>query len=281
MATELTGQLNQHFRTQAEDSRTAMTKSRQQAEQGGAASDPAFTAAAALTDRGEAALRSQKFAEATRSFLEARDGYDRARRAAVAKREQEADQQRTAELARQQQNVATPPPLPIIEARATPMPTPVAIATPRLTAPPTLAPTPAPITVPDIPRRALQPGKTANSSANVRGFEGTINPDFVGEMQFDHPAQLGAGENFSIKVFVANTGRKRMRLKTIQVATRINRQNGTIPARLLKGDIDVGARVQVTEFSGTMPTDVTSWIVTVTVTGDKGDRTSNRLVLAR
>jgi len=158
----------------------------------------------------------------------------------------------------------------------------VVVATPPPTvAPPTLAPTPAPAVLPDIPRRPLQARTTVNSSPKVKGFEGTINPDFVGDMQFDHPAQIGAGESFSIKVYISNTGQKKMKLKTIQVVTRINRQNGSLPATLLKKSISVGRRILVAEFSGTMPADVKSWIVTVTVTGNKGDRTSNKLVLGK
>ena len=277
VATDLTGQLNQYFRTQAEDSRTAMMAARQQAEQEGAASEPAFSAAAALTSRGESALRTQKFADATRSFLEARDGYDRARRS-VAAAAAAAQEKALADAA-----AATP--TPAIVAAATPMPTPVVIATPQPTIPPTLAPTPAPTPAPatllDIPRRSLQVGTTTNSSGEVQGFEGAVNPDFIGEMQFDHPAALGAGESFSIKVYLANTGRKQMKLKAIQVGTRINRKSGTISTKLLKNRVDVGARVQIAEFSGTMPADVKSWIVTVTVTSGDGDRTSNKIVLAR
>ena len=59
LATELTGELNQHFRTQAEDARAAMTTSRQQAEPKGAMSDAAFTVAAAVAARGESALRTR------------------------------------------------------------------------------------------------------------------------------------------------------------------------------------------------------------------------------
>ena len=159
VATDLTGQLNQHFRTQADAARATMKKSRERAEQGGAASDAAFTSAAAVADRAESAVRSQKFAEATRGFLEARDGFDRARRslAAVAKSEEAAaEKTRLAELQRERDAAAaaaaTPPPT--IQARSTPMPTAAVIATPGPTVPPTLAPTPAPATLPDIPRFA-------------------------------------------------------------------------------------------------------------------------------
>jgi len=288
VATDLTGQLNQHFRSQADAARATMKKSREQAEQGGAASDAAFTSAAAVADRAESAVRSQKFAEATRGFLEARDGFDRARRSAVAKNEEAAvEKTRLAELQRERDAAAaaaaaaaTPPPT--IQARSTPMPTPAVIATPRPTVPPTLAPTPAPATLPDIPRRPLQARTTTNSSPNVKGFEGTINPDFVGEMAFDHPAQIGAGEDFSVKVYLRNAGQKKMKLKVIQIATRINRKNGSLPApKLLKNSIGEGERSLIAEFSATMPADVKSWIVTVTVTGDKGDRTANKLVLGR
>ena len=101
-------------------------------------------------------------------------------------------------------------------------------------------------------------------------------------MAFDHPAQIGAGEAFSVKVYLRNAGQKKMKLNVIQIATRINRKNGSLPApKLLETSIGEGARSLIAEFSATMPADVTSWVVTVTVTGDKGDRTSNKLVLGR
>jgi serine/threonine protein kinase len=79
---ELSAQLNSHFRSQAEEARTAMTTARTAAERGNAGSVRPFadaTEAARIADR---SFAGGEFTVATRKFLESRDGFAKALRLA-------------------------------------------------------------------------------------------------------------------------------------------------------------------------------------------------------
>jgi eukaryotic-like serine/threonine-protein kinase len=84
VAGELTAALNVHFRKQAEDARRVADEARREAEPFRAsATDGAGFAQADRTARDASALlQRDEFAVATQKFLESRDGYERARRAA-------------------------------------------------------------------------------------------------------------------------------------------------------------------------------------------------------
>ncbi len=131
VAAELTSKLNEYFRDQAADAREAMGESRTAAR--GASSQDAHTRAAALVKEAEALFASREYAVAAQKFLEARDGFDRARRAADAGAEKERQAQAAAAAAasqRQAQAAAT--------TRPVAPPTTVAVARPA--APPPSAP---------------------------------------------------------------------------------------------------------------------------------------------
>jgi tetratricopeptide (TPR) repeat protein len=81
-ATELTAALNQHFRRQAEDARRAVEQAREAA--ASASGQEAFTQADRARAEAEALLRKDEFAVATQRLLQARDGFERARRNADA-----------------------------------------------------------------------------------------------------------------------------------------------------------------------------------------------------
>jgi hypothetical protein len=79
-AEELARSLDRPFRARAEEARRLMTESRGTAERAKAGSLEPFTDAAAVARAGDALLASKEFAQAARKFLDARDGFDRARR---------------------------------------------------------------------------------------------------------------------------------------------------------------------------------------------------------
>jgi hypothetical protein len=109
-----------HFRKQAEDARRAADESRRGAEQ--VKATDGVPQADRLAREGAALLQRQEFAVATQKFLESRDGFDRARRAAEA-----------AARAVAARPAAVPATLPTAVARAGPAVPPV--AGPPLTAP--------------------------------------------------------------------------------------------------------------------------------------------------
>ncbi len=121
VAGELSAQLNRHFRGQAEDARRTMGASRSASDRAQAESQASFPPAVAAAREAERLFEKGEFAVATRKFLESRDGFDRALRAAEAQQ---------------------------AAAARTPPPTVAALAT---VAPPTLpAPTLAPATLPPV-----------------------------------------------------------------------------------------------------------------------------------
>ena len=122
---ELTGKLNSRFRGQAEDARTSMARSRAAAEKAGASSQRVFGEAVGLSNQGESLFHKSEFAASTQKFLEARDTFDRAGKAAETSR-------------------ATKAPT-AAAATAAPSTPAVVVNTAPPTAPPTSAPTAAPI----------------------------------------------------------------------------------------------------------------------------------------
>jgi tetratricopeptide (TPR) repeat protein len=82
VAGELTAALNKQFRGQAEDARAQAARARVLAEKQDVRANEGFLRAARLAAAGDDLLRKAQFAEATRQFLEAGDGFDRARREA-------------------------------------------------------------------------------------------------------------------------------------------------------------------------------------------------------
>jgi serine/threonine protein kinase len=81
-ADELAGPLDKQFRAQAEEGQRLMSQSRGAAERVKAASLEPFSEAATAARAGEAFLAKRQFAQAARKFLDARDGFERARRLA-------------------------------------------------------------------------------------------------------------------------------------------------------------------------------------------------------
>jgi hypothetical protein len=81
-AGELSAALNRHFRGRAEDARAVARKSRAEAEAGRAGRMEGFAEAAQAVADADALFQREEFAVAAQKYLESRDGFDRARRAA-------------------------------------------------------------------------------------------------------------------------------------------------------------------------------------------------------
>jgi serine/threonine protein kinase len=144
VAGQLTTALNTQFRRQAEEASRAASRSRQEAEKARAGGQDLFRAADRATREAQDLLGKEQFAQATQKFMEAGDGFDRARRAtevaaaaAAAAAAQAAAQQAAAARA-----TAAPTYVP-----APPTTAPVAVAQMPFPAPPIAAPSlPAPST---------------------------------------------------------------------------------------------------------------------------------------
>jgi len=135
---ELSGELNRHFRKQAEDGRRQAEKARSGAEQARAASLAAFAEGRRLSTDAEASFRREEFTVAAQKFQESEMAYERAQR--------ESEEARAAATRR----VAAPPSLaPGATPATTSLPAPTAAAA-LPTAPPTAAPTAVPLPSPSV-----------------------------------------------------------------------------------------------------------------------------------
>jgi len=271
VAAELSAKLNDFFQAQATDARAAMQRSRTAAETGDAKDQTDFGQAVSLAMEASGMLERGEFAEATQGFLKSRDAFDRARRAEAA--EQAEAQRAIAERALPAATPTIPP---------SPLPTPVPSATARpMTAPTTLAPA-VPAT---LAPRAFQAARTSIQGAHVEkgglaGFDTSgvqRPPEFEGSLEFEaSPPEVRPGETCVVKVFLANSGKKSVKLDRIEAQTNVDGTRLPVPVELETRDSRPGKRVLVGELSVVLPA-AGSWTLEVTVTSEKGETYKSRL----
>ncbi len=129
VASELSAALNRHFRGQAEDARRTAIRSRAEAERARAGGQELFRTADRAAHEAQDLLGREQFAQATQKFLEAGDGFDRARRASEVAAAAVAPRTPTGPSL----STVAPPPLPAQLPAAPPL------VAPSLPAPPTSA----------------------------------------------------------------------------------------------------------------------------------------------
>ncbi len=226
-ATELSARLNTAFRTQADDAAAAMRAARRGAETSGAVGSPSFGAAEIAAREAVSLVASEEFADATRTFLEARDGFDRAGRSA------------RAQEARASSEPSGSPPAPT----ATTVPEEPSPAAPEAT--------PAP------PRfLAERTTVTTPAAGELAGFESdTVDarqaPRFQGRLEFEVlPAEVRPGKPFVVRVQLVNEGRRSVRVEGLALATVEDGHRTAVPTRVLQRRVPAGARGLVAEYSG-------------------------------
>jgi serine/threonine-protein kinase len=274
VAKELSPKLNKFLRTQAEDAKRAMEKSRDQAQRAGAQSLEPFASAATLARDAEGRFAKQEFGEAYRGFLESRDSFDRARRAAEATTRTEAVTQPTVRPG----PVATPPPPTAAPPTAVP------------TQPPTAAPpTPAPTIAPVQPGRPFRSGATTSigpvkKDVKVpKGFEQPHDPAYPAAVQFEMtPPEMRPGVGYTLRVVLMNNGDAPLKIKSATTSTKVNTGKATPP---LSGSIQARQiapheRGVVLELSGQWPEGINTWRMDVTINSDRGDEYKSFLTLS-
>ncbi|HSD30105.1 MAG TPA: serine/threonine-protein kinase [Vicinamibacteria bacterium] len=253
VAAALSERLNSAFKSRAEDAGQSMARSRDDAEAARAARSEAFARADATAKEAEAALQKGDFAEATRGFLEARDGFDRARRAA-----------RSPASARRPTKLASSSP----EPDAT-------------TAAPSAKPLPA------APARAFVTGKTTVASARgageIQGFD-TADvktrrpPDLTGRLEFEaEPAAVKPGETLLIRLFLVNEGRKPVRVRGVVLTMTLNGKRSALPASALAREVRSFQRIAVAEARAVWLDGVSEWSLDAVVISDREETAQSRL----
>ncbi len=155
------------------------------------------------------------------------------------------------------------------------------------TAAPTTA-APAPPRVPAGPARSFQPGRSridslrAAKGGGPKGFDlgdaaVKSSAEFEGTLDFEFsPATPRAGEPFSVKIFLNNTGKKDADIKIFTLSPIVNGTRSTLNPKPLVDEVKKGARTLVYEYSGTWK-DEKSWELEAIVTTSKQDVCRNRL----
>jgi hypothetical protein len=251
----LSERLNSTFKARAEDAGRSMARSRTDAEAARAQKSETFSRALATARDAEARLQKGDFAEATRGFLEARDGFDRARRA-----------------------TAAPAPAP-------PAPTPGG-GTPgdAVAIEPTIEPT-APASA--GPARALVAGKTTIASArgggDIQGFDSADvktrrMPDFVGQIEFEiEPAALREGQSFVVRLILVNEGKKPVRVRSVALSATANGRRTPLSVTALAREVSPLQRAAVAEARSDWPEGLGDWHLDAVVTSDRDETAQARL----
>jgi tetratricopeptide (TPR) repeat protein len=271
VAKELSPKLNKFLRTQAEDAKRAMEKSRELAQRAGAQNLETFGSAATLGRDAEARFAKQEFGEAYRGFLESRDSFDRARRAAEATRSEEVPQPTV-------RPVATPPP-------ATPPP---ATPPPTTLAPTPLPQTPAPTVAPVLPGRPFRSGATTSTGPVKKdvkvpkGFEPPHDAAHPAAVQFEMtPPEVRPGDSYTLKVVLVNNGDAPLKIKSATANARANGGRATpLSGSIQAHQVAPHEKGVVLEVSGQWPEGVNTWRLDVTISSDRGDEYKSFLTLS-
>ena len=282
---ELSSQLNANFSRRATEAKTDMEKAKALADaKEGVSQDPAYSEAEKFVTTAAQNLKDRQFTAATQTYLQARDAYDRARRAIENKERDKAK---------------TPTPTPHTTTTpavvATPFPTATVLRTidlkPLPTATPALA-TPAPIVVqtpPPTPTVAAPTGEVrefltgrtrVNPAADAKDTPFGKLVLFGGKFEFEvTPNPLTPGTPFRVRIFLKNDGKNDTKLDTLTVKISRNGEVSTPPVRISEDNVKVDQRPLVAEIPGTWAAGTNTWIMDVEATSKKGERFRSSLTM--
>ena len=249
-AAELTARLNSVFKAQAEAAASEMRTARDDAARAGAAPEPLRHADAAGTRAQELMARGE-FAEATRTYLEARDSLDRARRSVAPRRPAEAPRPAT--------TAAAPASQPRVSATAA--------------APPVAAAAARGFT-PDATSVATPP-----SRGGPAGFDGVAGraAQFQGRMEFEVlPPTVRPGDPFVVRIHLRNEGRKSVKIRGLVLAAVVDGRRTPASATPLMREVQGQSRGLVAEYSAVWASP-REWVLEAVVTADKDETVTSRL----
>lgn len=273
LVAELSSQLNASFSARATEARAEMEQARAQAEaKEGAVAEAAFAEAEELVAAATQSFNAAEFTTATQTFFQARDAYDRARRAVENPRP---DAGRTAR-----------PPAPVVPAAAAPS-TPAAVvpdpgpADVPVASAPVVLPPPAPTGAGTAMAPEFQTGPTAITGLTPAEFQGSFAFEIV-------PKTVRFGTPFRVRVFLRNEGAKDTKIDRLSVRVSRNGQGSNSDARIVEDDVKVGQRVMIAAIPGEesgksllISPGTTSWSIEVEATSKKGERMRSTLTLTQ
>ena len=293
VVTELSSQLNANFAKRATEAKSEMEKAKALADaKEGAAQDPAYAEADKFVTTASQNLRDRQFTVATQTYLQARDAYDRARRAIEAKEKEAAKPGGKAvstPVASGTVTTSAPSlpatPLPTVNLRPLPTATP-APATPAPTAVILQTPPPAPtVVVPVTEMREFTTGRTrvapAPDAKKVGGgvFDAVL-VEFSGRFEFEvSPNPLTPGAPFRVRIFLRNDGKNDARLDSLTVKIGRNGEVSAPVVRISEDNVKVGQRPMVAEIPVTWHAGTNTWVMDVEAMSKKGERFRSNLTM--
>jgi tetratricopeptide (TPR) repeat protein len=270
-AAELSARLNSVFTAQADEAAASAREARAKALAAGATAW-SLRATDAVVSQAEALLARREFADATRTLLEARDAFDRARRDALLR-------PGPTPAPTGAVPAATPTPA-VARVAATPMPA------SRVATPPPAAPTPvAPPTPTPLPARTFTADATSVLTPPAGGLEGfdtsdvssRRTPQFVGRMEFEVlPPAVRPGEPFVVRIHLRNEGRRAVKVRAVSLAAVADGRREALPVKPLQREVPAQSRALVAEHSGVWGA-AASWALEAVVTADRNETVSSRL----
>ena len=90
------------------------------------------------------------------------------------------------------------------------------------------------------------------------------------------PSEIRPGEAFVIRLHLVNEGRRRVRIRDLEIATVEDGQRTTVPAEVIEGEVPSRDRALVAEYSGVW-SPVDSWSMEAVVIVDEDERVRSRL----
>jgi hypothetical protein len=164
-------------------------------------------------------------------------------------------------------------------ASPSPRPRPSPEASPRPPSPP-----PPPPRLPTFVAGSTRIGSRKPASADLKGFDAAgvdlkRAPEVPGRIEFEViPANVKAGEPYTVRVFLSNQGVKSIKVDGVMVVSTLNdvRSRGTIKPKAK--EVPPQERTEVADLPGIWKDGVTSWTMEVTIASAKGDTYSSQLV---
>ena len=268
-AAELSARLNSAFQAEADAAAASMRSARGGAVAARAAQRPEFAAATERVRVGLELAGRGEYADATRTFLEARDGFDRARRAARA----QAPGAQPATALRESTASGTPAAPARGFAASTPSP-----AVPALTGGP--AATPAP-----LPARGFEgevttvatPAAGGPTGFDSDGVNARRTPEFSGRVRFEVvPATVRPGDSFVVRIHLSNEGKRLLRVRSIFATTLEDGRRTPAALRAFARELPAQRSAVLAEYSGVWR-ELSSWALEAVVTSERNETISARL----
>jgi hypothetical protein len=142
------------------------------------------------------------------------------------------------------------------------------------------------VTAPAVPGRGFSASRTSIQGAQVKsgevkGFDTTgvqKPPEFKGKLEFEaSPREVRPGDEYTIKIYLTNTGKKSVKLSTIDATTIIDGARSKAPIKLDEDNSRSGRRVLVGQHTGVWQAGVKAWMLDVKLISDKGETYRSRL----